>query len=160
MSSTSTAPDELAVSAELRAAMAELAHLKDEKIRRGLRFRQAVRQAAYRELGADGFGEFETPILGPWINEYAVGSISATTPSGEQLWLAQSPQVYKQMLIAAGYRRYYQFAHCFREEEREPGRTDYLREFIQLDIEMETADLDAIIAMAERLMVAICTAVG
>ncbi|MEV6654691.1 amino acid--tRNA ligase-related protein [Streptomyces sp. NPDC051219] len=137
---------------------AQFAHLLSERTRENLRKRHAIRAAAHQQLQTEGFGEFDTPVLGRWVNEYRVGNISATTSTGEHLWLAQSPQVYKQMLIAGGYQRYYQFAHCFRQEVREPGTKDSLREFVQLDIEMETGDLEAVIAVTERLITRVCTA--
>ena len=61
-------------------------------------------------------------------------------------------QVYKQALIATGTERYFQFAHCFRDEDRESGRTDYLREFIQLDVEMLATSIDELIDVVERLV--------
>jgi len=139
---------------------AQFAHLMNEQTRRNLRGRQAIRTAAHEQLRAEGFNEFDTPVLGRWVNEYQVGNITAATADGEQLWLAQSPQVYKQMLIASGYQRYYQFSHCFREEAYEPGRKDSLREFIQLDFEMETDDLESVIGVAERLIVSAFKAIG
>lgn len=81
---------------------AQFAHLLSERTRENLRKRHAIRAAAHQQLQAEGFGEFDTPVLGRWVNEYRVGNISATTSTGEHLWLAQSPQVYKQMLIAGG----------------------------------------------------------
>lgn len=115
-----------------------LAHLRSPVIQRNLRLRHAVRRAASQYLDAAGFLELETPVLGPRVDEYPAGHVVAHLEDGTELWLAQSPQMLKQMFMASGYGRYFQFAHCFRDEPRSPGRHDHLREFVQLDLEMET----------------------
>jgi aspartyl-tRNA synthetase len=124
-----------------------------------LRMRDRIR-IAIRGLLADlEFLEVDTPSLGSHIAEYAAGHFRVTSESGEDLWLAQSPQVYKQALIAAGLPAYYQFAHCFRDEKIERGRLDLLREFIQVDVELRADALDTVMAVAERVVRSVCAAV-
>src|SRR4051812_5323437 len=99
------------------AAVAVLAHLARDNVRANLILRHRLKQAIREFLVVNDFIEFDTPVLGGRIDEYPAGHIKAELSDGRQLWLAQSPQLHKQMLIASGYERYMQFAHCFREEQ-------------------------------------------
>lgn len=137
-----------------------LEHLRSQTIRKNLRLRHRIRQSAAVYLSANEFLEIDTPTLGPRVDEYAAGHISATTGDGSELWLAQSPQLYKQMFMASGYQRYFQFAHCFRDDYRPPGRTDYLREFVQLDIELETRLAADVRRLIEQLLVVLLADLG
>ncbi|MEU6190248.1 amino acid--tRNA ligase-related protein [Nocardia sp. NPDC047038] len=140
--------------------LADLAHLRSHRVRANLVIRDRIRRAARSALTEAGFLEVDTPVLGARIDEYAAGHLRAETASGHRLWLAQSPQLYKQALIAAGLERYFQFAHCFRDEHREPGRTDYLREFVQLDVEMRTDSSIEIMAVVEHLLRGVLSTLG
>ncbi|MER6632532.1 amino acid--tRNA ligase-related protein [Streptomyces sp. NPDC000987] len=141
-------------------AAATLAHLRDPVVRANLALRRSIVREVRAQLEGEGFEEYETPVLGERINEYSAGLIRAQSAAGDEWWLTQSPQLFKQMLIASGRTRYLQFAHCFRDEPREPGRYDRMREFIQIDIEMVTDDPAEIRRLVERVMVRVCRAAG
>lgn len=129
--------------------VSDLHHLRRPGTRDNLVARSQIRSAARLELENLGFLEVDTPALGQRVEEYTAGHFRVLQSNGPDLWLVQSPQVFKQAVIAAGIERYFQFAHCFRDNDREPGRNDYLREFVQLDVEMCAETVDEVIEVAE-----------
>jgi aspartyl-tRNA synthetase len=132
--------------------------LRREPMRRGLALRHEVNLAIRESLSADGFYEIETPVLTRSTPE---GARDFVVPSrlqrGSFYALPQSPQLFKQLLMIAGYERYFQIAHCFRDEDL---RADRQLEFMQLDMELAFVTEEDVIAATERVIEAAYRAGG
>lgn len=114
--------------------------LRREKMQKNIRLRNDVIFAMREKMHAQGFQEFQTPILTASSPE---GARDYLVPSrlhpGKFYALPQAPQQFKQMLMVSGFDKYFQIAPCFRDED---GRADRLAEFYQLDMEMSFVSQD------------------
>jgi aspartyl-tRNA synthetase len=124
--------------------------LRREKMQRTITLRAKMVGAIRRVMEEAGFLDIETPIL---FKPTPEGARDFIVPSrlqpGRFFALPQSPQILKQLLVIAGFDRYYQIARCFRDEDL---RADRVQELTQLDVEMAFPDVEFIFTLMEKMI--------
>jgi len=132
--------------------------LRRPKMQNHLIVRHKAMLAAMKYLDSKDFVHIETPML---VRSTPEGARDYVVPSrvnpGKFYALPQSPQIYKQILMVAGYDRYFQFARCLRDEDL---RTDRQPEHTQIDIEVSFADVPELLEIYEGLIKAIFKEAG
>ncbi|GAA2708409.1 MULTISPECIES: aspartate--tRNA ligase [Streptomyces] len=125
--------------------------LRRERMHRNIMLRTAVIRAMREKMTALGFNELATPILSATSPE---GARDFLVPSrlhaGRFYALPQAPQQFKQLLMIAGFDRYFQIAPCFRDEDARADRSP--GEFYQLDVEMSFVEQEDVFQVIEKVM--------
>ena len=124
--------------------------LRRSEMQNNIRARSKVSSSIREFMDKEGFLDIETPMMTKATPEGARDFLVPSRISrGSFYALPQSPQLFKQLLMASGFEKYYQIVRCFRDEDT---RADRQPEFTQLDIEKAFTDEDEIINLSEKLI--------